>query len=588
MFRRDFSMIDKRTVDFLNGLPIGDKGKAGTLRYLAFTIGEKAYSAAKNAPKSQVVSILSEYYCAPGRFEKLWNSMSDAERKIVSLHIWASGCEPLEYADDVAEEFGIAKKPELSYYFYVRNGLDKFKMQYAAKDSKLWLLIPQSGSDQPFSRELRSAVGEMKRVYSNVSNKAVFSTRENRMDDYTNIVRFCNSNKLTVTKKGILSKASALKLRDFCGYEEFAADIKSIPEDMRTAEGLLVTFPLTALCTIGGLLTITEGECLPGSKAISLINLPQEQLVKHLFDAYLKSKNFDEVSIMKGLKAKRGHHPFEARQRIAQELIYCPLGQFVYTKEFERYLRIADRTFARKDECYVVPTGNCNYGVAWEEYEHPLIGIILSFLGALGVIDIIWGNDTNDYQESGRRYPIAFRINPLGAYVLDMSGSYTAPVAPKTKINGGFTVLPDYTIVVPDSSSRMKHELYFEKLFTKVSETEEASIYKLDFETMVRASDSGTSAADLRKYLSASDKPIPENIACALKDWEKQSGRIRLRQVTVLECDDEALLEEVIRYKGMGEFVQEKLNAAVVVDGSTTNKIKKIIEKNKRFCKDVI
>ena len=581
-------MTDKCTVDFLNKLPVGDKGSVGTLRYLAFMIGEKAYSAAKNAPKSQVIVILSEYYCAPGRFEQLWNSLSDAERKIVSLHVWAGGFEPLECADAVAEEFGINKKSELSNYFYARNGLDKYKMQYAAKNSKLWLLIPRSGDDQPFSKELRSTVGEMKRVYSNVSNGISFSTRENRTADFTNIVRFCNSNKLTVTKNGILNKSSALKLRDFCGYEEYAADIKSAPEDIRTTQSLLVTFPLTELCMTGGLLTITEGECTPGSKALSLLNLPHEQLVKHLFDAYLKSKSFDEISIMKGLKAKRGHHPFEARQNITRELILCPLGQFVYTKEFERYLHIADRAFARKDEYYVVPTGNYGYGVEWEEYEHPLIGIILSFFGALGIIDIVWGKDRDDYQESGRRYPIAFRINPLGAYVLDMSGPYTAPVVPKTKINGGFTVLPDYTIVVPESSSRIKHELYFEKLFTKVSATEEASIYKLDFETVVRATDNGTSVADLRKYLSSSDKPIPENIARALDDWEKQSGRIRLRQVTILECDDEALLEEVIRYKGMGEFVQEKLKSAVVVDGNKTNKVKKTIEKNKRFCKDVI
>lgn len=581
-------MIDNRTVDFLNKLPIGDKGKTGTLRYLAFMIGEKAYRVAKNGSKSQVIAILSEYYCAPGRFEQLWNSLSDAERKIVSLHVWAGGFEPLECADAVAEKFGIHKKPELSNYFYARNGLDKFKMQYAAKDSKLRLLIPQSSNDQPFSKELRSAVGEMKRVYSNVSKGIPFETRENRTADFTNIVRFCNSNKLTVTKSGILNKSSALKLRDFCGYEEYAADIKSAPEDMRTTQGLLVTFPLIVLCTTGGLLTITEGECIPGSKVTSLINLPHEQLVKHLFNAYLRSESFDEISIMKGLKAKRGHHPFTARQNIVQELIHCPLGQFVYTIEFEGYLRIVNRAFARKGEWYVVPTGNCGYGVEWEEYEHPLIGIILSFFGALGIMDIVWGKDRGAYAKSGRRVPIAFRINPLGAYVLDRSGTYTAPVEPKVKIKGGFTVLPDYTIVVPESLNRIKHELYFEKLFTKVSATEEASIYKLDFETVVRATDSGTSVADLRKYLSASDKPVPENIARALDDWEKQSGRIRLRQVTILECDDEALLEEVIHYKGMGEFVQEKLNAAVVVDGSTTHKIKKNIEKSKRFCKDVI
>ena len=149
-------------------------------------------------------------------------------------------------------------------------------------------------------------------------------------------------------------------------------------------------------------------------------------------------------------------------------------------------------------------------------------------------------------------------------------------------------VLPDYTIIVPDSSNRLTHELYFEKLFTKVSTTDEASIFKLDFETAVRAIGNGTSVADLRKYLSASDKPMPKNVASALDDWEKQAGRIRLRQVTILECEDESLLEEVIRYKGINELIKEKISAAVVIEDGTTKKIKKVIEKNKRFCQDVV
>jgi hypothetical protein len=344
------------------------------------------------------------------------------------------------------------------------------------------------------------------------------------------------------------------------------------------------------LCTIGGLLAVAEGNCIPGAKAVSLISLPHEQLVKKLFDAYIKSKNFDELSIITGITSKRGHHPFEARQNLAEELEYCPIGQPVYTNEFEQYLRIANNAFARKNESHVVGTGSgyYDYAVSWQEYEHPLIHIILSFFGALGMLDIAWGENRGVLGDRGRRIPIAFRINQLGAYVLGLSDTYVAPVPPETKIKGGFTVLPDYTIVVPDSADRLMHEIYFEKLFTKVSETDEAVIYKLDFATVIRACDNGVSIADIRNYLFASDKPMPENVVRALDDWEKQAGRIRLRQVTILECDDAALLEEVIRYKGVRESVKEKILAAIVVDGSAGKEIKKAIEKNKRFCRDVI
>jgi hypothetical protein len=576
--------------DALDEMPLGDKGRPGTLKHLAFVIGENVYNAVKGAPKDRVVSILDGYYRAPGRFEKLWNGLSAAERKIATLHIWGGGSEPKDCAEDVALEFGLVKNPEQSYYLYASNGLDIFKEQYAGKRSALWLFFPRSNGSWLFDEELRGAVGEMKRVYSKVSNKLAFSTRENRTADFANIIRFCNSNKLTVTKNGIPSKPSAMKLRDFCGYEEFAADIKARPKDMRTTEGLLVTYPLAVLSTLSEMLAVTEGRCAPGGKALALIDLPPARLIKKLFEVYLKSKNYDEISTMRGLTPRRGHNPSDARQNLAAELKYCPPGQAVYTKEFERHLRIADKNFARKEAKYVTENGinYHNYGVEWNDYERPLIHTILSFFGALGIIDIAWGENAGIYADRGRRLPIAFRINPLGAYILGLSGSYAAPAAPKMTVTGGFTVLPDYTVVVPEGPNRFRHEFYFDKRFTKISATDEASIYRLDFETAVRAVDSGAGVADLRGYLSASDKPVPDNVARALDDWEKQAGRIRLRQVTILECDDAALLEEVTRYRGMGEFVKEKIAAAVVIDGESMNKIKKAIEKNKRFCKNVI
>jgi hypothetical protein len=507
---------------------------------------------------------------------------------MISLHIWGDGDEPANYADQVARKFGMDVKQEHFFYLFTRNGLDRFKEKYAEKNSKLWLLFPKSSGNYLFLNEVRKAVGEMKRVYSNVSGELAFLTRENRSTDFVSIVRCCNSNKLATTKYGVLSKSSALKLLKYCGYEEYAAELRAKPGDGRTAQDLLVTFPLSVLCILGGLLATTEGKCVPGGKALSLISLPHEQLVKKLFDAYIRSKSFDEISMMTGIKSRRGHHPSGARQNIVEELAYCPVGQPVYTDEFEQHIRYTNRTFARKAEIHVIGTGSSYYEyVEWEEYEHSLIHIILSFFGALGMIDIAWGENTEE-RDGGRRIPIAFRVNPLGAYVLGFSDRYAAPAAPEVKSRGGFTLLPDYTIVVPESPDRLKHEIYFEKLFSKVSATDEAVVYRLDFGTIVRATDSGASVADVRQYLSSSDRPVPENVAQALDDWEKQAGRIRLRQLTILECDDAALLEEVIRYRGMGELVGERILAAVAVNGNATKEIKKVIEKNKRFCRDVI
>ncbi|MDR1194454.1 MAG: helicase-associated domain-containing protein [Peptococcaceae bacterium] len=594
-------MTAEQITEFLGQLVVGEKKAPGSLRHLAYLAGGSVYESTMTAPRARLLAVLTEYYLAPRRFGEIWGALSNAERAIAALHIWGDGSEPTDCADGVAAKFGLSEKGKSNIYIYPRNGLDRFKIMYADNNSKLWLLFPLSYGNRLFAGELRRLVGEMRRDYEPVSDKLLFFSRESRTNDFASIIRFCNANKVTVTKSGILSKSAALRLRACCGYEEYA--LSGRPEDARATDSLLVTFPLSVLCTIGGLLTVTEGLCEPGSKSRSLINLPYEQLVRQLFEVYLKSKTFDEISIIPGIKAKRGHHPFEARQNLVRELRYCPPGQAVYTKDFERYLRIANKTFARRGERYVVEAGSnyYNYPVEWEEYERPLISVILSFFCALGIIDVAWGNNNPGFRgEREPRTPVAFRVNQLGAYALGLSAAYAGPPSPpgpdgtgdpagaKGKAPGGFTVLSDYNVVIPTGPDRERQEMYFEPLLTKLSSTDEAAIYRLDVETIIRVLDLGGSVADLRRYLLASDKPLPENVLRALDDWEKQAGRVKLRQVTILECDDPALLEEVTRYKGMGSLIKEKIGAAAVVDDDSARKIKKIIEKNKRFCQNII
>ena len=583
-------MTKELVSSYLSDITLGRKSELGSLSHLSYVASKNGLTTTRGSVKADIIESLSTFYCTPNRLEHLWFSMNDAERKIGSIHFWADGSEPTDCAEEVAKEFNIPVKQDYSHFYYRQNGLTKYKRIYAKDESPLWLLFPKEHFHFAFHTELYRIIGDMKRNYSMISDDLAIKTRENRTTDFANIIRFANTNKMVITKTGLLSKSSAMKLLKSCGYEEFTSELNKTPEDVRTVQELCVTYPLSVLCSTGGLLAISENNFIPSVKAVNFLKLSHEQLVKTLFDAYLKNKRFDEISMMTGIKSKRGHHPYEARLNLIDELKYCPIGQLVYTYEFERYLRIDNSLFARTDEKLVVETGNnyYSYPVLWEHYEKPLIYIILSFFGALGIIDIAWGTYTGLYDNAEARIPIAFKINALGAYVLGLSDTYTAPVESNTQNNGGFTVLPDYTIIIPESADRLKHELFFERFFTKESSTNETTIYKLDFSTIARAIDSGTNINKIRKYLSASDKPIPENIVRALNDWEKQSGRIKLRKVTILECDDPTLLEEVIRYSGMGKFVEEKVQAAVVVDGNATKEIKKVIEKNKRFCNDVI
>jgi hypothetical protein len=581
-------MKEDNVEQFFSDIPMGSKNKPNSLLFLAYSIRDE-YPTNIYVSKLELMKFLTTYYCAPSRFEQLWNRLSEAEREMASLHFWSNGSVPEKYVEQIAEKFNLTPTEE-NYprdYSNSGNALYSFEHKYAKKDSALWLLFP-TNSCAFFRQDFFDLVGEMPRTYSIVQDIPTLLSRENRAEDFRSIFRFCNSFKVAATKTGVPNKTWALKLIEYCGYEDLADQPMPKLEDIRFTKQLLVTHRLAVLSRIGDLLTVRDGRCLPASTSTSLLNLPHARLVKHLFDAYLNSASFDELSIMPNLKSQSRRFPYLARQIIAKELRHCPAGQPVYTSELDVNLRLTNPTFARLNYDDVSATDEYVRNARWTEFERPLIDVILSFFGALGLVDICWKDPPIRFSDySQLRFAESFRVNALGRYALGLSDSYGAETVAEIKTDVGFTVLPDFTVFVPEGTSRIKHELFFENLLTKVSASKQAVIYKIDFETIVRLIRSDVPISKLRDYLSTADKPLPENIRRAFDDWERQSCRIRLRKITVLECDDEALLEEVLHYKGMTELVQEKIKTAVVVDDSSKGKIQRLIEKNNRFCRDV-
>ncbi|MDR0355932.1 MAG: helicase-associated domain-containing protein [Deltaproteobacteria bacterium] len=567
----------------------GDKDIPGSLAHIAHLVGVDFVPGSSDSDMQDLVCLLMRHYAAPGRCRQLWDSLSDVEREVVSLHIWSKGLAPLEHVHEIAQKHGLSQRTgssQMSSYFYYYFGstvIWSFLRYYGSYDSPLWALAPTGRC--LFQSELTGVIGEMERRYSDVAVETPLFEREARTNDFVSLVRFCNSFKVTTTKSGFLSKGWISKLIQYGGYDEYPSWTTLSPEQASRPEDYLTTYHLVILGQLAGLVSIAEGVCSPSPKAAALISQPREVLAKHIFESYLQATSYDELSILDGLRAQRGHQPSLARRNLAEELKLCPPGRLIQALEFEKHLRLARPDFARTKSRHVVSTFR-KEDVRWNDFEYRLMPIILSFFGALGLLDIAWEEGADALHDRDISVS-AFRMTPLGEYLLGLSDAYVSSSTNETK-TGGFAVLPDFTTIVPNGPERRRHESHFGNILSKVSSTDEAAIFKIDFESMLRLFRSGGSIADLRSWLSASDKPLPKNVLRALDDWERQAGRIRIREVTVLECDDEALFEEVIRYKGLGALVREKLRpAAVVADEDSRAKIRKIIEKNKRFCQDV-
>ena len=81
-----------------------------------------------------------------------------------------------------------------------------------------------------------------------------------------------------------------------------------------------------------------------------------------------------------------------------------------------------------------------------------------------------------------------------------------------------------------------------------------------------------------------SNVPLPDNVKSAFSEWEVQSKRIRIRNVTVIETDDHLLLEEISHYKGMKALSEGGVSSVLVLTPGSEKRAKGLIEKNKRFC----
>ena len=126
--------------------------------------------------------------------------------------------------------------------------------------------------------------------------------------------------------------------------------------------------------------------------------------------------------------------------------------------------------------------------------------------------------------------------------------------------------------------------MFFDKFAEKVTD-DMATIYKLSFKSMVNALDKNIAIDEIIAYIQSNCKNyIPENVMITLRQWEKDSKRIKIRKVTIVETKDQFLAEELKSYKSINNHILGNLSHAFEIDSSQSNKVKREIEKKNKFC----
>ena len=547
--------------------------------------------------KAEAVEILHRFYsdqdCAAGLIGQL-----DEYEKAILTCIVQSNYRPLrEDIDEIAKKFN--HKTNTGYYYS-----SDYRAQYFDKDSKLYAFFVNGSIPPAFKEYLKKAIPPYVRIFSpadvkDMDDYAAIIGRFDRYKDFDMLVSFINNNKAAATKAGgYMNKNALIKFHAIAGYDDICNNESGDFQDIRNAGETMVSVGMVQLLRCAQVIDIVQDRFVLSKKASHFAGLSMPEKAKFLFEAYMRHNNriIDECARISAAKLKFSRSVYDLsgpRREIVSFLEECPIGEWIDFKRFSneiykannRLFDVAGDVLIRDDysnQYYNIP--------AWDDFEYCAISVVLvEYLATLGAVDILAEEATHsdyDYDSYSGYEASYFRVTELGAYLFGLTDSYNEKQPEAASADEkGFVVQPNFDVVIQAGKDRMRHELFFDRFAEKSADSKEVSIYKLDFKGMATALSIGLTIPEIRAYCDGfSNAPLPDNVKAEFAKWEAQSGRIRIRTVSIIESDDVFLLEEIKNYKGMDSMLEGGVASVLALKPGSEKKAKTLIEKNKRFC----
>ncbi len=299
-----------------------------------------------------------------------------------------------------------------------------------------------------------------------------------------------------------------------------------------------------------------------GKKALKG-NYPQ--VIKDAWSRWQNNKFLDEfsrVDQVKGQKSSRGKTLYAAHTRrplLYEGLLMCSPGKWLSVKELIRSMNSKGLDFEVARYAWKLYVGDTHYGHLDDYADHTMIKMryVLAYLfeyaATAGIIDVayihpsgalsdygdLWAWDADYISGYLSRYDglMYIRINPLGAFALDVADTYEAEPA---EIRSVLTVLPNHDVVVTDAQALSPADkLFLEKICQKKS----SALWVLTTSTLLEAAQNGTRIEEIKTFLkSRSAQPIPGTVTTLLNDAKKRSTGLEYAGRThLIKCKDTVL-----------------------------------------------
>ncbi|HUC85641.1 MAG TPA: hypothetical protein VL970_10650, partial [Candidatus Acidoferrales bacterium] len=367
-------------------------------------------------------------------------------------------------------------------------------------------------------------------------------TEQAAIQDLQTILRLVDQEKLSVSATTLLpSKASTKLLYDLLRERDFF-DLTEKRNDWQPEIGPIKGFSWPLLVQAAKLAVVRDGKLSLTKLGRTALETPPAQTLRDLWTAWLGNKIIDELSRIEAIKGQRGKGgrsltpPVDRRRAIQSALAKCPVGRWVETDEFSRYMQAAGFRFEVTSNAWALYLCDPQYGSlgyaghgGWNILqERYLLCLLFEYASPLGMIDVAyehpggartdfkgqWGTDDLAFlsRYDGLRY---FRLTPLGAFILGAVESYEPP---QTKPDVSLTVLPNRHIRI-DRGALSPNEVL---LLEGFADPETAQLWSLNEAKALQSVEKGVRVAEFRAFLSARDpQPLPEAVEAFLLSAEQ-------------------------------------------------------------------
>ncbi|MBI3948402.1 MAG: hypothetical protein HY321_20985 [Armatimonadetes bacterium] len=396
-------------------------------------------------------------------------------------------------------------------------------------------------------------------------------TEQAAIHDLLAVLELAREGKVAVGEKtGAPSAATLRALGSRLLLPEYSLELEERkPEDSIRAFGLVVEAPAGGLARVsGGRLRLTRaGEVF--------LREPSAARLRDAFGRWLTADAPDELRRIRSVKGQQGRRtdltpPSERKAAIADALRRCPIGEWIAIPDFLRAIVAWHLLFTVEDGEYsgLYVGWSAEYGtldadayLALVQGQYALV-VLWEHMAGFGALDVLYVSpedaeypvDAPYFDESyfsrydGLKH---FRINALGAYLLERTDAYDGPAVSERP--PAFTVLANLDVAVTDPRQFAPNDRAF---LERVAAPHGEGVYRLDRERILAAAEDGIAVDTVEEFLSTRGaRAVPDPVSRFLADLRANTQAFQPPvRALLIRCRDEYVRDLLVHDTVLGKL----------------------------------